>query len=107
MGRNADAAGGGRVGGVGSGDGTADMYAVEDGKLRRLSDDGSKWFGPFRSPIERVEVPHPDGHNIDAWLLRAHGEAGKAPLVVALPRGPHPSYGPPPRPVLAPPCRAG
>src|SRR5260370_28774835 len=98
MGRNADAAGGGRVGGVGSGDGPADVYAVEDGKLRRLSDDGSKWFGPFRSTIERVEVPHPDGHNIDAWLLRAHGEAGQTPLVVAVHGGPQLSYRPPPSP---------
>jgi dipeptidyl aminopeptidase/acylaminoacyl peptidase len=93
---NAIAAGGGRVAVVASGDGPADVYAVEGGKLRRLSDDGSKWFGPFHSPIERVEVPHPDGHNIDAWLLRAHGEAGKRPLVVAVHGGPNLSYGPTP-----------
>src|SRR5216684_158737 len=93
---NAIAAGGGRVAVVASGDGPADVHEVEDGKLRRLSDDGSKWFGPFRRPIERVEVPHPDGHNIDAWLLRAHGAAGKAPLVVAVHGGPNLSYGPTP-----------
>ena len=93
---NAIAAAGGRVAVVASGDGPADVYAVEDGTLRRLSDDGSQWFGPFRSPIERIEVPHPDGHNVDAWLLRAHGEAGKAPLVVAVHGGPNLSYGPTP-----------
>jgi dipeptidyl aminopeptidase/acylaminoacyl peptidase len=93
---NAIAAGGGRVAVVASGDGPADVYAVDNGKLRRLSDDGSKWFGPFHSSVERVEVPHPDGHNIDAWLLRANGKAGKAPLVVAVHGGPNLSYGPTP-----------
>src|SRR5260370_32335861 len=85
---NAIAAGGGRVAVVASRDGPADVYAVEDGKLRRLSDDGSKWFGPFRSPIERVEVPHPDGHNIDACLLRAHGQAAQPPPALPPPARP-------------------
>jgi len=93
---NAIAAGGGRVAVVASADGPADVYAVDDGKLRRLSDDGSKWFGPFHRRVERLEVPHPDGHNIDAWLLRAEGGTGKAPLVVAVHGGPNLSYGPTP-----------
>jgi dipeptidyl aminopeptidase/acylaminoacyl peptidase len=93
---NAIAAGGGRVAVVASGDGPADVYAVEDGKLRRLSDDGSKWFGPFHRRVERLEIPHPDGHAIDAWLLRGHGDARKAPLVVAVHGGPNLSYGPTP-----------
>ncbi len=93
---NAIAAGGGRVAVVASGDGPADVHAVEDGKLRRLSDDGSKWFGPFHRRVERLEIPHPDGHTIDAWLLRAHGDALKAPLVVAVHGGPNLSYGPTP-----------
>src|SRR5712691_10258276 len=71
---NAIAAGGGRVAVVASGDGPADVYVVEKGKLRRLSDDGSIWFGPFHRRVERLEIPHTDGHTIDAWLLRADGD---------------------------------
>jgi acylaminoacyl-peptidase len=93
---NAIAAGGGRVAVVASGDGPADVCAVEDGKLRRLSDDGSKWFGPFHRPVERLEINHPDGHTIDAWLLRANGKTGKAPFIVAVHGGPNLSYGPTP-----------
>ena len=93
---NAIAAGGGRVAVVASGDGPADVCAVEDGKLRRLSDDGSKWFGPFHRPVERLEIHHPDGHTIDAWLLRANGKTGKAPFIVAVHGGPNLSYGPTP-----------
>ena len=93
---NAIASGGGRVAVVASGDRPADVYAVEDGKLRRLSDDGSKWFGPFQRTVERFEVPHPDGHTIDAWLIRANGKTGKAPLIVAVHGGPALSYGPTP-----------
>lgn len=93
---NAIAAGGGRVAVVASASGPADVFAVEDDKLRRLSDDGSRWFGPFERSVERVSVPHPDGHNIDGWLLRAKGETGKGPLVVAVHGGPNLSFGPTP-----------
>ena len=93
---NAIATGGGRVAVVASGDGPADVYAVEDGRLRRLTTDGSKWFGPFHRRVERVNIPHPDGHNIDAWLLRARAENTKAPLVVAVHGGPNLSFGPTP-----------
>jgi dipeptidyl aminopeptidase/acylaminoacyl peptidase len=93
---NAIATGGGRVAVVASADGPADVYAVEDGKLRRLTDDGSKWFGPFQRNVERVSVHHPDGHDIDCWLLRARGGERKAPLVVAVHGGPNLSYGPTP-----------
>ena len=93
---NAIATGGGRVAVVASGDGPADVYAVEDGKLRRLSNDGSKWFGPFRRHVERFDVPHPDGHTIDTWLLRANGEGHRAPLVIDVHGGPNLSHGPTP-----------
>lgn len=93
---NAIATGGGRVAVVASGDGPADVYAVEEGKLRRLSNDGSKWFGPFQRTVEQLSIHHPDGHDIDAWLLRAHGGERKAPLVIAVHGGPNLSYGPTP-----------
>jgi dipeptidyl aminopeptidase/acylaminoacyl peptidase len=92
---NTIAVGGGRVAVVASEGGPFDVCAVEGGKLRRLATDGSKWFGPFQRRVERVEVPHPDGHNIDAWLLRANG-GRRGPLVVDVHGGPHLSYGPTP-----------
>ncbi|HEV2030356.1 MAG TPA: S9 family peptidase [Candidatus Dormibacteraeota bacterium] len=90
---NAVATGGGRVAVVASGDGPADVYAVEEGRLRPISADGSKWFGPFHRHVERVAVEHPDGHTIDTWLLPAHGARRRAPLVVAVHGGPNLSYG--------------
>ena len=93
---NAIATGGGHVAVVASGDGPADIFAVEDGKLRRLSNDGSKWFGPYQRRVERFEVSHPDGHTIDTWLLRAGGDSRRAPLVVDVHGGPNLSHGPTP-----------
>jgi dipeptidyl aminopeptidase/acylaminoacyl peptidase len=90
---NAIATGGGRLATVASGDGPADVYAVEDGNLRRLSNDGGKWFGPFQRQVERFEVPHPDGHKIDTWLLRANGNGRPGPLVVDVHGGPNLSHG--------------
>ena len=89
-------AGGGRVVVVASDNGPSDVYAVEDGRFRRLTTDGSKWFGPFRRPIESVDIPHPDGHGIHAWLLPARGEGERGPLVVGVHGGPNLSYGPTP-----------
>lgn len=93
---NAIAVGGGRIAVAASGDGPADVYAVEGGKLRRLSRDGSSWFGPFQRRVEHVEVPHPDGHTIGAWFLRATGKAGRGPMVVDVHGGPNLSFGPSP-----------
>ena len=88
--------GGGRVAVVASGDGPSDVYAVEDGGLRRLTTDGGRWFGPFQRRVETVEIPHPDGHGIHAWLLPARGTSKPGPLVVGVHGGPNLSYGPTP-----------
>jgi dipeptidyl aminopeptidase/acylaminoacyl peptidase len=93
---SAIAAGGGQVAVIASGDGPSDVYAVESGKFRRLSTDGSKWFGPFQRRVDRFDVPHPDGHTIDTWLLRANGDGGRHPLVVDVHGGPNLSHGPTP-----------
>ena len=58
------AAGGGRLAAVASVGGPAEVFAVEDGALRPLTRDGSRWFGPFRRTPERVQIAHPDGHDI-------------------------------------------
>jgi acylaminoacyl-peptidase len=87
------AAAGDRVAVVASDGGPSDVYAVEDGKLRELTGDGSRWFGPFRQPIEHFAVPHPDGHTLDVWLLRAGGDRTSGRLVLDVHGGPHASFG--------------
>lgn len=69
-----------------------EVCAVEEGGLRRLTRDGSRWFGPFRRDPERVAVPHPDGHEVDAWLLPGRG-ARRRRLVVQVHGGPHLAHG--------------
>lgn len=95
---SAIATGGGRVAVVASGDGPCDVYSVEEGKLRRLTTDGGRWFGPFHRPVDTLEIPHPDGHSIHAWLLpaRGRGKGKRGPLVVGVHGGPNLSYGPTP-----------
>lgn len=87
------ATGGGRVAAVASTDGPAEVFAVESGAMRQLTTDGSKWFGPFRRRVERVSIPHPDGHAMDAWLLAARGNRDRGPLVITVHGGPHLAYG--------------
>jgi dipeptidyl aminopeptidase/acylaminoacyl peptidase len=93
---SAMAVGGGRIAVTASTDGPADVYAVEEGALRRLTTDGSRWFGPFHRRVERIEVPHPDGHTIDVWLMTAHGQRRRGPLVICIHGGPNLSHGPTP-----------
>lgn len=93
---NAIAAGGGHIAVVASTDEPSDVYAVENGELRRLTDDGSRWFGPYKRPIEHVSLKHREGHDIEAWLLTANGMRTKAPLVIDVHGGPNASFGPTP-----------
>ena len=93
---NAMATGGGRVAVVASTDEPSDVYAVEGGKLRKLTDDGSRWFGPFSRSIEHLSIKHPEGHTIDTWLMTARGSRTKAPLVLDVHGGPNSSFGPTP-----------
>jgi dipeptidyl aminopeptidase/acylaminoacyl peptidase len=90
------AEGGGRIVTIASVDGGAcDVYAVEDGDLRRLSRNGSAWFGPYRRDPERHAVRHRDGHEIDAWVVRPRGRRSKG-LVLQIHGGPHCAHGPAP-----------
>ena len=90
---NAVAVGGGRVAVVASGTSHADLYAVEEGTLRLLASEGSRWLGPFQRRVERFEIPHPDGHAIDTWLLRAANTDRRGPLVINVHGGPNLSFG--------------
>lgn len=90
------ATGGGRVAVSASQGGPTEVYAVEKGALRPLTVDGGRWFIPFKRPLQRIEIAHPDGHKIDTWLLVAKGERTKAPLVLDVHGGPNASFGPTP-----------
>ena len=91
------ATGGGRTAVIAaSSDHPNEVFAVEHGKLRQLTTDGSSWYGPFRRHVEHVQVKHPDGHTIDTWLLLANGKDGQAPLVIDVHGGPNSSFGPTP-----------
>ena len=90
------ATGGGRVAVVAATDRPMEVYAVEGGKLRPLTTDGSKWYGPFRRSVEQADVKHPDGHRIHTRLLLAHGSRTQAPLVIDVHGGPSASFGPTP-----------
>lgn len=90
------AAGGGRVAVVASTDGPSEVYAVEGGELRKLTQEGSSWYGPFERTAEHLSITHPEGHDIDAWLLAANDQREKAPLVIDVHGGPNSSFGPTP-----------
>ncbi len=74
----------------------AEVYAVEDGSLRPLTSNGSRWLEPWRRDPQPLHVSHPEGHSVDAWLVRATGRRNNRPLVLQVHGGPHASYGPTP-----------
>src|SRR6266508_2752238 len=90
------AAGGGRVAVVANVAGAAsEVYAVEDGDLRQLSRNGSRWLAPYRQEPERHFVRHRDGHDLEAWVLRPRGRRSRG-LVLQIHGGPHLAHGPTP-----------
>jgi len=87
------AAGGGKVAVIGaSSDQQNEVFAVESGKLRALTNDGSKWYAPFARQVEHVQVKHPDGHTIDTRFVPGTSDA----LVIEVHGGPNSSFGPTP-----------
>ena len=93
---NLIATGGGKVVVAASTYEPSDVYAVEGGKLRRLTTDGGKWHGPFTREIEHVQIKHREGHDIDTRFVAANGKRTKAPMVVVVHGGPEASFGPTP-----------
>jgi dipeptidyl aminopeptidase/acylaminoacyl peptidase len=83
------AVGGGRIATVANvAGGASEVYSVEDGELRRLSSNGSRWFAPYRRDPERHAVRHRDGHNIDAWVVRPRGRRSRG-LILQIHGGPY------------------
>lgn len=74
----------------------AEVYALEEGSLRPLSSNGSRWLKPWRRDPQALQVSHTDGHSVDAWLVAATGARTNRPLVLQVHGGPHASYGPTP-----------
>ncbi|MFN2470007.1 MAG: alpha/beta fold hydrolase [Gaiellaceae bacterium] len=71
-----------------------EIYAVEDGALRPLTRDGSRWFKPFAREPERVRARHRDGHAVEGFLWRARGR--RRGLVLHVHGGPYLAHGPVP-----------
>ncbi|HUG47319.1 MAG TPA: S9 family peptidase [Candidatus Limnocylindria bacterium] len=74
----------------------AELYAVEEGKLRRLSHDGSRWQARYALPrIDELDVPGPAG-SIHTWLFSppSAGAHERLPLVFQFHGGPTGAYGP-------------
>ena len=87
--------GGGRVAVAACVDGQAgEVYAVEDGRLRALTRDGSRWFRPYAREPERVQAKVRGGPVVEAFLWRARGRARG--LVLQVHGGPHLAHGPVP-----------
>lgn len=79
-----------------SGGTPTEIYALENGNLRQLTTNGSDWLQPYAREVERYLIPHPDGHDVETWFLRARGAALPAPLIVQIHGGPHAAHGPVP-----------
>ena len=62
-----------------------ELFESSGGRLRRITSDGGRWFGPFQRDPERVSTF--GRGSIDAWLLR--GGRGRRPTVVQIHGGPH------------------
>ncbi len=76
--------------------GPAEVFAVEPGRrMRRLTTNGSRWFGPFRRIPQQITARDPDGHDVEGWLLTARGKR-RAPLVLQVHGGPHAVHAPVP-----------
>ena len=91
------AAAAGRIAVVANVDANAgEVYAVEEGRaLRQITTNGSRWFAAMHRAPESIVVRHPEGHDVEGWLLRARGKK-KAPLVLCVHGGPHAAHNPTP-----------
>jgi dipeptidyl aminopeptidase/acylaminoacyl peptidase len=74
----------------------AEVYAVEGGKLRALTSNGSDWLEPYRQDPQRLRIAHADGTAFDAWYIPARGNPRPGRLAIQIHGGPHGSHGPTP-----------
>lgn len=94
---SAIAVGGGTVAVVATDRGRpGEVCVVEGGGLRPVTTHGSDWLAPHRIDPVRHRVPHPDGHEIDVWLVESPAAPKPGPLAIQIHGGPHGSHGPTP-----------
>lgn len=73
-----------------------EVHAIEPRrKLRRVTTNGSRWFGPFHREPVRIAAEHPEGHEVEGWMLHARGKRS-APLILNVHGGPHAAHSPTP-----------
>jgi dipeptidyl aminopeptidase/acylaminoacyl peptidase len=94
---NAIVVAGERIAMVASDQGRAtEIYAIEDGTMRRLSSNGSEWLEPCRRDPVRHRLAHPEGHAFDTWLIEGRHGPRPGPVVIQIHGGPHAAHGPTP-----------
>jgi dipeptidyl aminopeptidase/acylaminoacyl peptidase len=74
----------------------AEVYVVENGALRQVTTNGSAWLAPHRTDPVLHRISHPDGHELDVWLLEGRNAPKPGPLALQIHGGPHGSHGPTP-----------
>lgn len=94
---NQIAIGGGHLAMVASDRGIApEVYAVEDGALRQISQNGADWLQPFRRDPVRRRLSHPEGHQIETWVIEGRDAPKPGPVIIHIHGGPHAAHGPTP-----------
>jgi dipeptidyl aminopeptidase/acylaminoacyl peptidase len=74
-----------------------EIYALEEGRLRPLTMNGSDWMRPYARRPRRVSIPHQDGHEIETWILdRTENADQPGPVIVQIHGGPHAAHSPTP-----------
>jgi dipeptidyl aminopeptidase/acylaminoacyl peptidase len=76
--------------------GTMEVYAVENGAMRQLSQNGGDWLEPYRREAARHRIAHPDGHEIETWFFEGRDAPSPGPVIVHIHGGPHAAHGPTP-----------
>jgi dipeptidyl aminopeptidase/acylaminoacyl peptidase len=95
--KNFDSAGGTTAATIGSVDGVSDLFVIQNGVPRRITDFAARYMQAARPQTwERIAVPSTDGTlEIDAWVMRPvdFDPAQQYPVIVNVHGGPHTQYG--------------
>jgi dipeptidyl aminopeptidase/acylaminoacyl peptidase len=74
-----------------------EIFAAENGSLRALTSNGSDWMTPYARRPRNVTIPHPDGHEIETWIVDRRENADRpGPVIVQIHGGPHAAHSPTP-----------
>ena len=74
-----------------------EIYALDNGGLRQLTQNGSDWMQPAARRPRNVAIRHENGHDIETWILDRRESADRpGPVVVQIHGGPHAAHSPTP-----------